>query len=74
MLRALPMPLSVVLLYKASYQNIRKTLTLEATGEPTTIEVASFANGEGRAQAKTAQKKLVDEFQQRAGNTSATRV
>ena len=57
----------MALLYKASYKHIRKSLTFAGVGESTTIEVASFPGGEGRTQAKAAQKILDEEIQHIVG-------
>ena len=56
-----------LLLYKPDYKNTRKSLAIPGVGEPSSIEVALFPGGEGRTQAKVAQKRLVEEFQQTVG-------
>ena len=56
-----------LLLYKPDYKNTRKPLAIPGVGEPSSIEVALFPGGEGRTQAKVAQKRLVEEFQHTVG-------
>ena len=62
----------VVLIYKANHQNITSRLTtLLGVNEPTQIQIAKFTEGRGRANAKAAQRKLVEEFQRLPGKHSS---
>ena len=58
---------TLVLIYKAKFENLRQPLATLIDREPISVETALFSVAAGKVQAKKEQKHLVEEFQLQSG-------